>query len=63
MQGKRPYAEKLFASFQLSERVPTDNFYRVLKDNLNLADLYKSTARYYGRNDHGGIKTGKVVKQ
>ncbi|HFC77061.1 MAG TPA: hypothetical protein ENJ27_02425, partial [Candidatus Moranbacteria bacterium] len=27
MQGKKNYQEKLFANFQLSERVPKDNFY------------------------------------
>ncbi len=28
MQGKKEYQEKLFANFQLSERVPGHNFYR-----------------------------------
>ena len=27
MQGKKDYQEKLFAQFQLSERVPKRNFY------------------------------------
>ena len=36
MQGKKDYQEKLFAHFQLSERVPKDNFYRRLKDVLDL---------------------------
>lgn len=48
MQGKKQYTEKLFTSFQLSERVPEDNFYRRLKDVLDLKYLYKLTANYYG---------------
>lgn len=28
MQGKKDYQEKMFTSFQLSENVPTHNFYR-----------------------------------
>jgi len=34
MQGKKEYQEKLFAHFQLSDRIPKDNFYRRLKDVL-----------------------------
>lgn len=36
MQGKKNYQEKLFAHFQLSERIPKHNFYRRLKDVLDL---------------------------
>jgi len=49
MQGKKEYNEKLFMSFQLSERVPEDNFYRRLKEVLDLDFLYKSTQSYYGK--------------
>ena len=31
MQGKKVYAERLFTSFQLSDHVPEENFYRRLK--------------------------------
>lgn len=55
MQGKKHYTEKLFASFQLSERVPSDNFYRILKENLDLHYLYKSTAAYYGNEGQKSI--------
>lgn len=48
MQGKKQYAEKLFTSFQLSQYVPKDNFYRRLKDILDLHWLYRATAKYYG---------------
>jgi hypothetical protein len=37
MQGRKQYSERLFTSyFQLSERVPEDNFYRRLKSLLDL---------------------------
>ncbi|MCP3683107.1 MAG: IS1182 family transposase, partial [bacterium] len=48
MQGKKQYQEKLFNSFRLSERVPKHNFYRCLKEELDLNFLYKLTRKYYG---------------
>jgi hypothetical protein len=36
MQGKKQYTEQLFRSFQLSQRVPEDNFYRRLRSVLDL---------------------------
>lgn len=48
MQGKKVYQEKLFANFQLSERVPKENFYRRLSEVLDLRFLYKLTSDYYG---------------
>lgn len=48
MQGKKDYNEKLFMSFQLSDRVPENNFYRRLKQILDLRFLYKHTEDYYG---------------
>ena len=36
MQGKKEYQEKLFAHFQLSDRIPTNNFYRRLKQVLRI---------------------------
>ncbi|NQU88281.1 MAG: IS1182 family transposase, partial [Mariniphaga sp.] len=48
MQGKKVYEEKLFLNFQLSQRVPEDNFYRRLKDVLDLSFLYPLTKQYYG---------------
>lgn len=35
-------------SFQLSDHVPEDNFYRRLKDVIDFTFLYKRTAAYYG---------------
>lgn len=55
MQGKKQYTEKLFVQFQLSERVPADNFYRLLDQALDLQFLYKSTAGFYGEEGHQSI--------
>lgn len=55
MQGKKQYAEKLFTTFQLSAHVPVDNFYRRMKEQLDLQWLYKSTNKYYGREGQASI--------
>jgi transposase len=55
MQGKKQYQEKLFSSFQLSERVPEDNFYRRLKTNLDLSFLRQATKSYYGKEGQQSI--------
>jgi len=55
MQGKKPYNEKLFISFQLSDRVPEENFYRRLGKIIDFGFLYKATAKYYGREGQKSI--------
>ena len=55
MQGKKEYQEKLFANFQLSERVPAHNFYRRLKQVLDLDFLYLLTKPYYGESGQKSI--------
>ncbi len=55
MQGKKHLTEKLFLSFQLSQRVPADNFYRRLTEQLDLQFVYKSTKKYYGREGQQSI--------
>ena len=55
MQGTKIYQEKLFNNFQLSNRVPKNNFYRRLKEVLNLEFLYVSTKRYYGTSGQKSI--------
>ncbi len=55
MQGKKQYSEQLFKSFQLSDRVPQDNFYRRLKDILDLHWLYAATKSYYGTEGQQSI--------
>lgn len=49
MQGRKRFLEKTRLRFKLSERVPTHNFYRRLKDLLELDFLYELTAPYYGK--------------
>jgi transposase len=55
MQGKKEYTEKLFLNFQLSDRVPEDNFYRRLKSLLDVGWLYKATSNYYGTEGQESI--------
>src|SRR5215203_3873195 len=62
MQGKKQYVEKLFTSFQLSAHVPQDNFYRRLKNLLDLQWLYKGTKEYYGSEGQKSIDPVVFVK-
>lgn len=55
MQGKKTQQEQLFVSFQLSERVPKDSFYRRLKEKLNLEFLRPLTQKYYGTEGQKSI--------
>src|ERR1700733_14013258 len=55
MQGKKQYSEQLFKLFQLSERVPQDNFYRRLKELLDFKWLYAATKKYYGTEGQQSI--------
>ncbi len=55
MQGRKSFEEKLFTNFQLSDRVPVDNFYRQLKETLDLRFLRKTTAHYYGSEGQESI--------
>ena len=55
MQGKKYYQEKLFNSFQLSDRVPKENFYRRLKGVLDFQFLYGLTKAYYGDSGQKSI--------
>jgi len=52
---KKHYEEKLFTNFQLSERVPKENFYRRLKETLDLNFLYSETKNYYGSEGQQSI--------
>ena len=55
MQGKKQYQEKLFINFQLSDRVPEDNFYRRLITIIDFSFLYNETAKYYGTEGQKSI--------
>ena len=60
MQGKKQYTEQLFKTFQLSERVPEDNFYRRLKEAIDLRSLYKATAKHYGTEGQIGQMNSRL---
>ena len=62
MQGIKEYREKLYLSFRLSERVPKENFYRRLKEALDLSYLRKMTSRYYGTDGQKSIDTEVFFK-
>lgn len=62
MQGKKPYTEKLFNHFQLSERVPEENFYRRLKEQISFQFLYNATKKYYGREGQKSIDPAVFFK-
>ncbi len=55
MQGKKNYTEKLFLSFQLSDRIPKENLYGRLRETLDLNFLYKDTKELYGRTGNPSI--------
>ena len=55
MQGKKTHQESLFVNFQLSNYVPADNYYRRLKEMLDLDFLYQATSKYYGKEGQKSV--------
>ena len=55
MQGKKNYTEKLFLSFQLSDRIPKENLYSRLRKTLDLSFFYKDTKELYGKTGNPSI--------
>src|SRR5688572_9718912 len=55
MQGRKNYQEKLYTNFQLSDRIPPDNFYRRLKQLLDLRFVAEGTKKYYGSEGQQSI--------
>ena len=55
MQGRKDYTEKRITRFQLSSRVPKHNFYRRLKETLDLTFLYEHTKGCYGSTGNPSI--------
>ena len=55
MQGRKHDHEKLVTRFQLSSRIPKDNFYRRLKETLDLTFLYEHTKVLYGLTGNPSI--------
>jgi len=62
MQGVKDYQEKLFLNFRLSEYVPKENFYRRLKETLDLSYLRGLTKKYYGSEGQKSIDTEVFFK-
>jgi len=48
MQGRKTFEDERELLFSLSAHVPVHNFYRRLKDRLDLSFLYELTRPYYG---------------
>ncbi|MBX0335059.1 IS1182 family transposase [Pontibacter sp. HSC-14F20] len=48
MQGRKTFEDERELRFSLSAHVPAHNFYRRLKDRLDLSLLYELTAPFYG---------------
>jgi transposase len=55
MQGNKEFQEKLFLNFQLSDRVPVHNFYRRLRETLDLGFVKEMTRPYYGTEGQESI--------
>lgn len=55
MQGKKHFTPKLFVNFRLDEAVPDDNFYKILKSNLDLNFIYKETESVYSHTGRPGL--------
>ena len=62
MQGQKHLSEKLFLSFQLSDRISADNFYGRLKAQVDLRFLYKQTKKYYGTEGQQSIDPVVFIK-
>ena len=55
MLGQKDYKEKLFLSFSLSKRIPENNFYRRLKQVLDLQFVPNMARPYYGTEGQKSI--------
>jgi transposase len=55
MQGEKHLQPKFFVNFNLAENIPEGNFYRRLKDVLDLRFLYKETEKFYGKTGQKSI--------
>jgi len=55
MLGNKDYQEKLFLSFSLSQRIPEDNFYRRMKQVLDLGFIRNMARPYYGNEGQKSI--------
>jgi len=49
------FRPKLFTNFRLDHFVPDTNFYKVLKNKLDLSFIYKSTKKVYSHTGRPGL--------
>lgn len=55
MQGRKKFEPKLFVNYYLPDMIPNNNFYKVLKDKLDLSFVYKSTKNVYSHTGRPAI--------
>lgn len=55
MQGHKKFTPKLFFDFCLPDHIPEDNFYKILKKELDLSFIYKSTKDLYSHTGKPSI--------
>ncbi len=55
MQGRKNFEPKLFVNYYLPDMIPDNNFYKVLKDKLDLSFVYKSTKHVYSHTGRPAI--------
>ena len=63
MQGKKNFIPKLFVNFRLDEAVPENNFYKILKRNLDLNFIYKETVLLNSKDEVEKITVGNFIKR
>lgn len=55
MQGKKEFTPQLYYELSLDSMVPANNFYRIVRRELDLSFLYRATRSYYGREGQQSI--------
>lgn len=55
MIGVKNYQEKLFVNFQLSSKIPQDNLYRKILENVNFSFIRQMVSTYYGKEGKKSI--------
>lgn len=55
MQGHKKYEPRLFVNFHLPDVIPDDNFYKVLKEKLDLRFVYQMTKPIYSHTGKPSI--------
>ena len=53
--GLQKFTPKLFVNFRIDQAVPENNFYKILKRNLDLNFIYKETESVYSHTGRPGL--------